>query len=148
VNIGYANAVVSGNWPFNPVQMVEYRLAFTGSVFEKIIGISMPWGYAPGSTLEMPLGLLQGMLFYGVHSNLTSTVFGEMMLEGGLPAVFLAMLFCGGFLGQLYKKDSGLYALMMAHMIVAIETGVNFFFLAVYFYIGYIALMARGETSE
>ncbi|MEM5804552.1 MAG: hypothetical protein QXU82_01760 [Candidatus Aenigmatarchaeota archaeon] len=125
--VGSSLETAKGNEIGGPLEVAEYRAGFTLHVFDDIVKKSFPLGYAFGSTYFTAGGgdmAICGLL-YGCTSRITSTAFGEIMLNFGLPGVFLLAFFMAAVLGKLYEKDYPLYALGMANAIAAIEIGMN-----------------------
>ena len=66
---------------------------------------------------------------YVLHYNvcLTSTLFGPVMLDFGYIGLTIQMLFMGAFLGLVHKIKNGvgigIYAFILTHTIIWIETG-------------------------
>jgi uncharacterized membrane protein len=66
---------------------------------------------------------------YVLHYNvcLTSTLFGPVMLDFGYIGLTIQMLFMGAFLGAIHKIKNGagigIYAFILTHTIIWIETG-------------------------
>ena len=98
--VGYiASQSISGqHWTLNPLELIFYRAAtFIGE--------------------------------YVLHYNvcLTSTLFGPVMLDFGYIGLTIQMLFMGAFLGLVHKIKNGvgigIYAFILTHTIIWIETG-------------------------
>ncbi len=139
VFIGHSLAASGGpGWALGPLRTAEYRIGFTNHVFDDVAKKAFPWGYSFGESLEKPFGLYTCQALYGCDGRLTSALLGEIMLDFGLPGVFLAMLFTGAVLQRLWRRDYPLYALLMAHLVVALEIGAGYFFILLFAYLGYL----------
>lgn len=147
VFIGQSLAVTGkAEWSLGPLRTAEYRIGFTNSVFSDVVEKSFPWGYSFGSSLEKPFGLYTCQALYGCEGRLTSALLGEPMMDFGLPAVFLVMVFAGAVLQGLYRRDYPLYALLMAHLIIALEISAGYFFVLIFAYLGYLGGWKKSDN--
>lgn len=129
--VGYiaSQSIASQHWTLNPLELVFYRAAFTLEVFEKIIPLA---GTTHGKILSMIFSSGSPRTFIGeyvLHYNvcLTSTIFGPVMLDFGYVGLTIQMLFMGAFLGIIHKVKNaagiGIYAFILTHTVIWIETG-------------------------
>ena len=129
--VGYiaSQSISSQHWTLNPLELVFYRAAFTLEVFERILPLA---GTTNGKILAMIFSSGSPRTFIGeyvLHYNvcLTSTLFGPVMLDFGYLGLTIQMLFMGAFLGMIYKIRKGvgigIYAFILTHTIIWIETG-------------------------
>ena len=129
--VGYiaSQSIASQHWTLNPLELVFYRAAFTLEVFEKIIPLA---GTTHGKILSMIFSSGSPRTFIGeyvLHYNvcLTSTLFGPAMLDFGYVGLTVQMLFMGAFLSVIHKIKNGagigIYAIILTHTIIWIETG-------------------------
>jgi uncharacterized membrane protein len=111
------------------VELIFYRAGFTLEVFEKIIPLA---GTTNGKILSMIFSSGSPRTFIGeyvLHYNvcLTSTLFGPVMLDFGYLGLTIQMIFMGAFLGLVNKVKEGagigIYAIILTHTIIWIETG-------------------------
>jgi oligosaccharide repeat unit polymerase len=129
--IGYiaSQSIAGQTWTLNPLELVFYRAAFTLEVFERILPLA---GTTGGKILAMIFSSGSPRTFIGeyvLHYNvcLTSTLFGPVMLDFGYLGLTIQMLFMGAFLGLIHKikrgAGIGIYAFILTHTIIWIETG-------------------------
>lgn len=131
MGVGYiaSQSIASQHWTLNPLELVFYRAGFTLEVFEKIIPLA---GTTHGHILSMIFSSGSPRTFIGEYVLkytvcLTSTMFGPVMLDFGYFGLAIQMLFMGVFLGLLHKAKEGfgvgIYAFILTHTIIWIETG-------------------------
>ncbi|MFQ6010134.1 MAG: hypothetical protein ACE5J7_03395 [Candidatus Aenigmatarchaeota archaeon] len=132
--VGHTLEVVKNNEIGGPIEVAQYRFGFSLHVFDDIVKKAFPFGHAFGSTYmsESGIGIMVCQVLYGCSSKLTSTAFGQAMLDFGLLGIFLMAFFLAAVLGKLYERDYPLYTIGIAHAIVAIEIGINIFFLLLF----------------
>ena len=129
--VGYiaSQSIAGQNWTLNPLELIFYRAAFTLEVFERILPLA---GTTHGKILAMIFSSGSPRTFIGeyvLHYNvcLTSTLFGPVMLDFGYIGLTIQMLFMGAFLGIIHKIKKGagiaIYAFLLTHTIIWIETG-------------------------
>ena len=129
--VGYiaSQSISNQHWTLNPLELVFYRAAFTLEVFERILPIA---GTTHGKILSMIFSSGSPRTFIGNYvltDNvcLTSTLFGPVMLDFGYIGLTIQMLFMGAFLGLVHKVKKGagigIYAFILTHTIIWIETG-------------------------
>lgn len=148
VFIGHSLALVGrGEWSLGPLRTAEYRIGFTNTVFNDVVERAFPWGYSFGESLEKPFGLYTCHVLYGCEGRLTSALLGEPMMDFGLPAVLIVMVFTGAVLQGLYRRDYPLYALLMAHLIIALEISAGYFFVLIFAYLGYLGGWKRSQNG-
>ena len=151
MGVGYiaSQSIASQHWTLNPLELVFYRAAFTLEVFEKIIPLA---GTTHGHILSMIFSSGSPRTFVGeyvLHYTvcLTSTMFGPVMLDFGYVGLTIQMLFIGVFLGLLHKAKEGfgvgIYAFILTHTIIWIETGPTDIMIWFLYLIGLIYLIIR-----
>lgn len=129
--VGYiaSQSIAGQTWTLNPLELLFYRAAFTLEVFERILPLA---GTTGGKILAMIFSSGSPRTFIGeyvLHYNvcLTSTLFGPVMLDFGYVGLTIQMLFMGAFLGLIHKIKNGagigIYAFILTHTIIWIETG-------------------------
>lgn len=156
--VGYiaSQSISSQHWTLNPLELVFYRAAFTLEVFERILPLA---GTTNGKILAMIFSSGSPRTFIGeyvLHYNvcLTSTLFGPVMLDFGYVGLTIQMLFMGAFLGLIYKiRDGagiGIYAFILTHTIIWIETGPTDMMIWFLYLIGlvYILLTIKKNTGS
>ena len=131
MGVGYiaSQSIANQHWTLNPLELIFYRAGFTLEVFEKIIPLA---GTTHGHILGMIFSSGSPRTFIGEYVLkytvcLTSTLFGPVMLDFGYVGLTVQMLFMGVFLGLLHKAKKGfgvgIYAFILTHTIIWIETG-------------------------
>lgn len=151
--MGYiASQSISGqHWTLNPLELVFYRAAFTLEVLEKIIPLA---GTTHGKILSMIFSSGSPRTFIGeyvLHYNvcLTSTLFGPVMLDFGYIGLAIQMLFIGAFLGLINKLKNGvgigIYAIILTHTIIWIETGPTDIMIWCLYIIGLVYLIVKNR---
>ena len=131
IAVGYiaSQSIAGQHWTVNPLELIFYRAGFTLEVLERIIPLA---GTTNGKILGMIFSSGSPRTFIGeyvLHYNvcLTSTLFGPVMLDFGYIGLAVQMLFMGSFLALLHKVKKGagigIYAFILTHTIIWIETG-------------------------
>ena len=131
MGVGYiaSQSIANQHWTLNPLELVFYRAGFTLEVFERILPLA---GTTHGKILSMIFSSGSPRTFIGNYvltDNvcLTSTLFGPVMLDFGYVGLTIQMLFMGAFLGLVHKVKQGagigIYAFILTHTIIWIETG-------------------------
>jgi len=126
------------SWKLTPLRTLEYRVGFTLSIFNDIVKKSFPFGYSHGESMLFNTPGKFICKFYNCYAGLSSTAIGELMLDFGLPGIFIVMFYCGGVVQSIYKTDYPIYCLMISHLIVSIEVGINIFLILLITYLGYM----------
>lgn len=139
ISIGYFIRISKGVWELNPLRTIEYRFGFTLHVFDILVEKSFPFGCSFGKAMVQPDKYICDFIIE-CKSYLSSTIFGESMMDFGLIGVSLLMFFFGSILGGLYKIDFPLYTFLMSHLIVAIEGSTSIFTILVFTYLGYMRI--------
>ena len=124
-------------WTLNPIELLFYRAGYTLQVLDKAILL-------PGSTHGLLIyntltGFLKstdprvivGSTVLGYAHSTTSMIFGPAILDFGIWAMIIQMLILGVILEYMYlisRKTQksliiALYAVLLAHVIIWIETG-------------------------
>lgn len=124
-------------WTLNPIELLFYRAGYTLQVLDKAILL-------PGSTHGLLIyntltGFLKstdprvivGSTVLGYVHSTTSMIFGPAILDFGIWAMLIQMLILGVILEYMYlisRKTHksliiALYAVLLAHVIIWIETG-------------------------
>ncbi|WP_405293554.1 oligosaccharide repeat unit polymerase family protein [Methanobrevibacter sp.] len=129
--VGYiaSQSIAGQHWTLNPLELIFYRAGFTLEVFERILPLA---GTTHGKILSMVFSSGSPRTFIGQYVLnydvcLTSTLFGPVMLDFGYIGLTVQMLFMGAFLGLANKVKKGIgigiYAIILTHTIIWIETG-------------------------
>ena len=151
--VGYiaSQSIAGQHWTLNPLELIFYRAAFTLEVFEKILPLA---GTTHGKILSMIFSSGSPRTFIGeyvLHYNvcLTSTMFGPVMLDFGYIGLTVQMLFMGAFLGLVNKVKNGvgagIYAIILTHTIIWIETGPTDIMIWFLYLIGLIYLIVKNR---
>ena len=151
MGVGYiaSQSIANQHWTLNPLELIFYRAGFTLEVFEKIIPLA---GTTHGHILGMIFSSGSPRTFIGEYVLkytvcLTSTLFGPVMLDFGYVGLTVQMLFMGVFLGLLHKAKEGfgvgIYAFILTHTIIWIETGPTDIMIWFLYLIGLIYLIIR-----
>lgn len=137
-------------WTLNPVELLFYRAAFTLEVFEKIVPLA---GTTGGSIFKMVFSSGHPRVFIGdyvLHYDicLTSTLFGPAMLDFGAIGLFIQMFIMGVLLRLFYTLSkyksgifTGIYAIVLAHSLLWIETGPTDGIVYVFYFIAIVLLL-------
>ena len=149
--VGYiaSQSIAGQHWTLNPLELIFYRAGFTLEVFERILPLA---GTVNGKILSMIFSSGSPRTFIGeyvLHYNvcLTSTLFGPVMLDFGYIGLTVQMLFMGAFLGLIHKIKKGagigIYAIILTHTIIWIETGPTDIMIWFLYLIGLIYLIMQ-----
>ncbi len=145
ISVGYSVMSDNNEWSLDPIRTFEHRLAFTMSVFDNIVHLSFPWGYTYGGSITMESTEYTCAVFYGYDCRITSTAFGEAMMNFGLPAVFIVGWWSGIVLGNLRRKDYPLYAVLMAVLLGTLDVGINVFIIIGFTYMGWLRVIKDAD---
>lgn len=148
-----SQSIAGQHWTLNPLELVFYRAAFTLEVFERILPLA---GTTNGKILSMIFSSGSPRTFIGnyvLHYDvcLTSTMFGPVMLDFGYLGMTIQMLFMGAFLGLIHKAKGagiGIYAFILTHTIIWIETGPTDIMIWFLYIIGAIYLILSIKKSK
>jgi len=135
-------------WSLDPTQTVSYRLAFTMSVFDDIVRLAFPYGYTFGHTITMESTEYVCRLLYGYEERITSTTFGEAMLNFGVPGVIFTGWILGAVVANVRRRDYRLYALLMATLLATLDVGVNVLVMIEFMYLGWLRAAARAGNAK
>lgn len=149
VGYGWVVATATG-WRVGPLELLLSRANFTTQVFDHISNISGFWGCLHGGLLQSvvpgpglgPRTIVSEVFGGRVGVTLTSTLWGPMLLDFGIPGVVLGSLLLGVPVGMAMEalraeKRKGLPAAMLgvlcAYLLVGVETGVTDIIVISYF---------------
>ncbi|KYC45520.1 MAG: hypothetical protein APG12_00931 [Candidatus Methanofastidiosum methylothiophilum] len=116
------------NWKLNPFELLWYRVTFTFDVFDKIcatIGLKLFGNYS--LLTETTTGYIISQEILNYSHNITSTIFGPPIFDGGIIEVMIFTLFVSISLFKLYNKTKTnkllipYYSLILSIFIVSIE---------------------------
>ena len=124
------------NWSTTPIELLFYRAGYTLQVLDHAAFLQ---GSTHGQLLYNTLmgffkssdpRVIVGSATLGYAHSTTSTIFGPALLDFGLYAMLLQMIILGFIINLIYKVQInvrsifiGIYAILMAHLIIWIETG-------------------------
>jgi uncharacterized membrane protein len=130
VAIGYLG-VMYQDWRLNPLELLLYRSAFTFGVVNSIVHEAGWWGITQGRIwLHFTTNTVIGPYLFGYTSNITSTIMGPLIFDGGILELGF-MGFFGAGLNTLYRKalknqdNLPYYAIVLAVFVMCID--VSFF---------------------
>lgn len=127
--IGYTTVLLlPQNWKLNPFELLWYRFTFTFDVFDKIcntVRFNLLGNYS--LLTETTTGYIISQKILNYSHNITSTIFGPPIFDGGIIEVSIFSLFVSMSLFKLYKaiKNNSLlvpyYGLILSIFLVSIE---------------------------
>ncbi|MBQ6630208.1 MAG: oligosaccharide repeat unit polymerase family protein [Methanobrevibacter sp.] len=138
VVVGYiaVKSIEWQTWSSTPIELLFYRAGYTMQVLDRAVFLQ---GSTHGQLLYNTLmgffkssdpRVIVGSTTLGKAHSTTSTIFGPALLDFGLYAMILQMTILGFIINLIYKVQTnvksifiGLYAILMAHLIIWIETG-------------------------
>lgn len=137
--IGYIS-VSYQEWKFNPLELFFFRPAFTFGVLNKVVHEAQFLGIAHGEIwLRVSSAEIIGTYLFGYESNITSTIMGPLIFDGGIAELGV-MAFFGAVANTVYRKavkDKSkipYYSILMAMFLVGIDVSfipsIVFLFLA------------------
>ncbi len=136
--IGYiaVKSIEWQTWTLNPLQLIFYRAGYTLQVLDHAVGLQtsthglLLYNTLMGFFQSTDPRVIVGMTTLGYAHSTTSTIFGPALLDFGLNAMILQMIVLGFVLTTVYiiqKQLKGiftaLYAILLAHSLIWIETG-------------------------
>ena len=129
IALGYITVLLlPQNWKLNPFELLWYRLTFTFDVFDKICTTVRFNLFGSYSLLtETTTGYIISQKILNYSHNITSTIFGPPIFDGGLVEVSIFTLLISISLFKLYKetKNNSLlipyYGLILSIFLVSIE---------------------------
>jgi len=129
IALGYITVLLlPQNWKLNPFELLWYRFTFTFDIFDKIcatVKFSLTGNYSLLAETTTGHIISQNILNYS--HNITSTVFGPPIFDGGLVEVSIFTLLTSISLFNLYKKTKNnkllvpYYGLVLSIFLVSIE---------------------------
>ncbi len=129
VILGYITVfLLPQNWKLNPFQLLWYRFTFTFDVFDRIcssVGFRFLGDYS--LLTETTTGYIISREILNYSHNITSTIFGPPIFDGGVIGISLFALFASMSLFTLYKRTREnrllipYYSLILSIFLVSIE---------------------------
>lgn len=151
-------------WTLSPLELLFYRAGYTLQVLDHAVVLQ---GSTHGQLLYNTLmgffkstdpRVIVGSTTLGYAHSTTSMIFGPALLDFGLYAMLLQMFLLGAVMNFIYLIQKslgnvfvGLYAILLAHVFIWIETGptdlvVLLFFLITIIIILYSVSIKRGDV--
>jgi len=158
IAVGYiaVKSIEWQQWTLNPIQLVFYRAGFTFMVFDKIVHMA---GATHGAMLHDTFSTvghpryIVGDVVLGYHKMITPTIFGPAMLDFGYIALAIQMFMIGLFLRLLHSAHkladgvfTAVYAVILAHTLIWIETGPTDFIVWLFYALAVIALVVFAKN--
>lgn len=167
VAVGYiaVKSIEWQTWSSTPIELLFYRAGYTLQVLDHA---AFRQGSTHGQLLYNTLmgffkssdpRVIVGSATIGKAHSTTSTIFGPALLDFGSYALMLQMAILGFVINLIYKVQANvksifiaLYAILMAHLIIWIETGptdlVVFLFYLISLIIIIYAVNIKKESAE
>ena len=141
-------------WTLNPLELIFYRAGYTLQVLDHAVFMQgstngqLIYNTLTGFMKSTDPRVIVGSTTLGYAHSTTSTIFGPALLDFGLIAMIIQMFILGAILGVLYNiqtrfKDLfiSLYAILLAHVIIWIETGPTDLVILLFFLITIIVVL-------
>jgi oligosaccharide repeat unit polymerase len=160
IALGYiaVKAIQWQTWVLNPLELVYYRAGFTMMVLDKIVhmpgftGGELFYQALTGGHPRVTVGYVVLPSFYqpgsGVTTSITSTIFGPAILDFGAWGLAVQMFILGLILRFMHSAQKiargvfiGLYAIILAHTLIWIETGPTDSMVWFFYALGVISLL-------
>ena len=123
-------------WTSTPLELLFYRAGYTLQVLDRAVFMQgsthgqLLYNTVMGFFKSSDPRVIVGSTTLGYAHSTTSTIFGPALLDFGLFAMLVQMTILGLIMNLIYKVQAnvknifiGLYAILMAHLIIWIETG-------------------------
>ncbi|MCD7781313.1 MAG: oligosaccharide repeat unit polymerase family protein [Methanosphaera sp.] len=154
--IGYVavQSIEWQTWTLNPLELLFYRAGYTLQVLDNAVGLA---GATHGQLLYNTLmgffhstdpRVIVGQTTLGYAHSTTSMIFGPAILDFGIYAMLIQMLIIGLIMGGIYYIQRSfsniytvLYAMLLAHVIIWIETGPTDLVVLLFFVISIIIIL-------
>ncbi len=160
IALGYVavKAIQWQTWVLNPLELVYYRAGFTMMVLDKIAhmpgvtGGELFYQALTGGHPRVTVGYVYFPEFYqpgsGVTTSITSTIFGPAISDFGAWGLAVQMFLLGLILRFMHSAQKiaggafiGLYAIMLTHTLIWIETGPTDSMVWFFYALGIISLL-------
>jgi len=148
--IGYVG-VLYQDWKLNPLELFMYRPAFTFGILNEIVHEAGILGISHGRIwLHFASATFIGSYLFGCDCNITSTIMGPLIFDGGLLELGICMAFFGSASQTLYKRATEdpntipYYAILMAMVLV----GVDVSFIPSIIVLFLVGLYLAGDTTH
>lgn len=140
-------------WTLNPLELLFYRAGYTLQVLDHAVFMQhstngqLLYNTLMGFFKSTDPRVIVGSTTLGYAHSTTSTIFGPALLDFGLWAMLIQMFILGLLLKLFYNIQReykgifiGLYAMLMAHTIIWIETGPTDLVILLFFILSIIML--------
>lgn len=158
VMLGYVavKSIQWQTWVLNPLELVYYRAGFTMMVLDKIVhtpGLTggelfyqaLTGGHPRVTVGQVVLGYKPGN---GPTTSITSTIFGPAILDFGVWGLSIQMFIIGLVLKLMHSAQrqmrgayTAIYAIMLAHTMIWVETGPTDSIVWIFYVLGVISLL-------
>jgi oligosaccharide repeat unit polymerase len=148
-------------WTLSPLQLLFYRAGYTLQVLDKAVALQ---GSTNGQLLYNTLtGFLKstdprvivGSTTLGYAHSTTSMIFGPALLDFGLYAMIIQMVILGMVMNFIYiiQKELNdvfvaLYAILLAHVFIWIETGPTDLVVLLFFVITFLTIICSVKINR
>lgn len=140
-------------WTLNPLELLFYRAGYTLQVLDKAILLpgsthgQLIYNTLTGFLKSTDPRVIVGSTVLGYAHSTTSMIFGPAILDFGICAMLIQMIILGVILETMYiimKNTSqpliiALYAVLLAHVVIWIETGPTDLVILLFFLIAIVA---------
>jgi oligosaccharide repeat unit polymerase len=159
---GYYRALAQGS-PVGFFEVFAKRAALTLSIYDGLVDRFWVFGANRGSVFLASFSSFLSFIpgprlgprtivaqIYGIRDiSITSTLYGTVVLDFGIPGIILFSLLLGFILGLAYRAvkqtkaavSIGIFSLLLAYALVGIETGLVDFNVLMFFLTGFVVLM-------
>ncbi len=148
-------------WTLSPLQLLFYRAGYTLQVLDNAVFLQ---GSTHGQLIYNTLmgffkstdpRVIVGSTTLGYAHSTTSTIFGPPLLDFGLYAMLIQMIILGFLLELIYQVKNtfgdifiALYAILLAHVIIWIETGPTDLVILLFFVITILIMLFTVKTTK
>ncbi|OED29579.1 oligosaccharide repeat unit polymerase family protein [Methanosphaera sp. WGK6] len=148
-------------WTLNPLELLFYRAGYTLQVLDHAVALQ---GSTHGQLLYNTLmgffkstdpRVIVGSTTLGYAHSTTSMIFGPALLDFGLYAMLIQMLLIGVIMGIMYHIQKtfntifvALYAMLLAHVIIWIETGPTDLVVLLFFIIAILIMICTIRNNK
>ncbi|MCI5867598.1 MAG: oligosaccharide repeat unit polymerase family protein [Methanosphaera sp.] len=149
-------------WTLNPLELLFYRAGYTLQVLDHAVALQgsthglLLYNTLTGFLKSTDPRVIVGSTTLGYAHSTTSMIFGPALLDFGAYAMIIQMLLLGIILGILYHlmkntKDNlfvALYAMILAHTLIWIETGPTDLVVLLFFAIAIILCLYTTKITK
>ncbi|MBO7718871.1 MAG: oligosaccharide repeat unit polymerase family protein [Methanosphaera sp.] len=148
-------------WTLNPLELLFYRAGYTLQVLDHAVFMQhstngqLLYNTLMGFFKSTDPRVIVGSTTLGYAHSTTSTIFGPALLDFGLWAMLIQMFVLGFILKLFYDVQReyksifiGLYAMLLAHTIIWIETGPTDLVIFLFFIVSLILLAYSAHVKK